>query len=531
MFLCIGLTWNIPAGSPAGLPDGIATLAEALHPLGYSTAMSGVWDLGHSQWKLTPTGKGFDQYAGSFMVGSDPLTKSYYDVPWHELGKDWINVFADGQTIHMSDMRPVHDAVTDEAQRMIKSHFKLNSEKPLFLYVSYTTAAPLESENVRCKDILHVWRRQHCAAMVSIDEGVGAIAATAQDKLGDDTIFIFTSTNGASVLNGGLNMPFRGAAGSLLEGGVRVPAFVVDFSLDGRYLGAGSWIYNGMTHISDWFPTILSVVKGSLSSYTNAGGDGLDMSVTLKYYRDRKPHRDLVLLEMHENQDPGYDFNSAAIISGDMKLIEGIIREHGFYREPISNNLEVDDFQWSLYVGEKLMQALEYSIGSARLRPFKKYLSDKLMARATEGTFLFNITADPEERYNLANAFPDQIGVLREKIIMHRRLRKLPQRHHSLQINDSAARNALVAGECSFNADTAAQIQCLYVHPWCLDNENPYSASLVNSLQLIDERVVQISIIASITAIVVSITTMIAILRVFFRKSVSPSAVIKWPME
>jgi arylsulfatase A-like enzyme len=51
----------------SGLPDGIETLPQALRKVGYRTAMAGKWHLGHAQWKQTPVGKGFQQFAGCFM--------------------------------------------------------------------------------------------------------------------------------------------------------------------------------------------------------------------------------------------------------------------------------------------------------------------------------------------------------------------------------------------------------------------------------------------------------------------------------
>jgi len=48
-----------------GLPSDIPTLPSLLSCLGgYSTAMAGKWHLGHAQHKMTPIGRGFDQFTG-----------------------------------------------------------------------------------------------------------------------------------------------------------------------------------------------------------------------------------------------------------------------------------------------------------------------------------------------------------------------------------------------------------------------------------------------------------------------------------
>jgi arylsulfatase B len=62
-----GLIFVLTPGTPAGLPSDVPTLPEVLkEKAGYSTAMVGKWHLGHSQHKLTPTGKGFDTFTGMY---------------------------------------------------------------------------------------------------------------------------------------------------------------------------------------------------------------------------------------------------------------------------------------------------------------------------------------------------------------------------------------------------------------------------------------------------------------------------------
>lgn len=64
-----GLIFVLTPGTPAGLPLDIPTLPEVLREkAGYSTAMVGKWHLGHSQHKLTPTGRGFDTFTGNLSL-------------------------------------------------------------------------------------------------------------------------------------------------------------------------------------------------------------------------------------------------------------------------------------------------------------------------------------------------------------------------------------------------------------------------------------------------------------------------------
>ena len=38
-----------------------------------------------------------------------------------------------------------------------------------------------------------------------------------------------------------------------------MPCIAIDYSKDGRYFGKGGRSYNGLAHLSDWMPTLLSV--------------------------------------------------------------------------------------------------------------------------------------------------------------------------------------------------------------------------------------------------------------------------------
>jgi arylsulfatase A len=115
-----------------------------------------------------------------------------------------------------------------------------------------------------------------------LDAEVGALLAELdQHGLTKDTIVVFTSDNGATHSPvGGTDVDFfascgelRGRKGSLLEGGIRVPAIV-------RWPGvvpAGSESAR-ITGFEDWLPT-LAELCGAKSP---GGGDGISFAATLR---------------------------------------------------------------------------------------------------------------------------------------------------------------------------------------------------------------------------------------------------------
>lgn len=103
-----------------------ATLAEALKPAGYATAMSGKWHVtGHldapGNW---PCQRGFDRYYGMLCGAA-----SYFDP--HHLKRN-------NEAIRLEPGQYFTDTISDEAVEQLKDHHARHPEQPIFQYVAYT---------------------------------------------------------------------------------------------------------------------------------------------------------------------------------------------------------------------------------------------------------------------------------------------------------------------------------------------------------------------------------------------------------
>ena len=282
-----------------GLPLNERTLAQALGESGYETAITGKWHLGHATPAFLPTQRGFDHQYGSY-VSSDhfahtPTPRNFRPLDWHRNDKA------------LREEGFSSDLVTAEAQRIIRER---NAAKPLFLYVAYNTPhIPLQAPPQYLERYAHITnpQRRTYAAMVScMDDGIGRILATLDEKgLRDNTLIVFSSDNGGWYQNGdgANNLPLRGQKGTLYEGGVRVPTLV---SWRGKLKPS---VVQEPLHMVDWFPTFVKLAGGSLRQPLAL--DGRDAWPTIAEGA-RSPHEEIVL-----NVAP----NTSALRRGEWKLI------------------------------------------------------------------------------------------------------------------------------------------------------------------------------------------------------------------
>jgi arylsulfatase A len=293
------------------LPDEEVTIAEALKPLGYTTALFGKWHHGKprngSDEYVHPMDQGFDEFFG-------------YTDAVHAWEKFPTTLWNGRQRVPVSGY--IDDLITDRAIDFVGRH----KTQPFFLYLPYVAthfgiAAPAD-EVSRHQGRLpetssDVPLNATYAAMVTrLDANVGRLIDTLEKiNLTSETLIVFTSDHGATFESGNLgtsatldsNRPFRGQKRTLWEGGIRVPAFAF---WPGR-IAAGVRSQD-VIHLADLLPTFVAAAGGEVKPAWHVDGTNLLTAWTGKA---RVPERTLFWEWRSEGA------NQLAALAGQFKLV------------------------------------------------------------------------------------------------------------------------------------------------------------------------------------------------------------------
>lgn len=318
----------------APMPEGTVTLARLLREAGYATGGFGKWGLGAPESPSDPVACGFDLFFGyncqreAHSFHPDHLWRNRERVPLDNVSLAGTGPVARGGTVP-SDPPPGPEAFLPFAGRHYSADLiaaeqvafvRAHAAEPFFLYVPTTVPhvalqvpgdEPSLAEYERhfgdeepylggrgyvpCRTPLATY-----AAMITrMDREVGRLVSLF-DELGitDDTIFVFSSDNGAAAPGtGGVNTArlasngrMRDWKGSPYEGGLRVPTAIV---WPGR-IPAGRSV-DVPCGFEDWMPTLLDLA--GLGERVPAGIDGRSLAAGLTgagdFPGDRALYREL----------------------------------------------------------------------------------------------------------------------------------------------------------------------------------------------------------------------------------------------
>ncbi len=274
------LMFNHIPNARTGIHPNEITIAELLRDRGYATAMLGKWHLGDAP-EFLPTRHGFDSYYGlpysndmwpfhpkierrpdegeRMRYTRERTAYTGYAQSEETYPVDWFPPLPLMENEAVVEVNPQQQLLTAAYADRALEFIRANTERPFFLYLAHAMPhVPLfRSRAFRDRSL----RGLYGDVIEEIDHHTGRILNELQ-KLGLDerTLVIFTSDNGPWAgygIDSGSAGLLRGSKGTVLEGGVRVPAIL---RWPGR-IPAGL-VSSAVASIMDIFPTLAQLSGG-----------------------------------------------------------------------------------------------------------------------------------------------------------------------------------------------------------------------------------------------------------------------------
>ena len=232
-----------PAYIPEGINLGYTMLPLKLSQSGYISYHVGKWHQGLHTPEYTPHGRGFNYSYGFLSGGEDHYNQqNFWGCTKNASYSDHDDNNVNGKKNIKSSVKvPAVDLYniskpalyengtyngymfTKQAINYIQLHSKLYSSKPFFLYFAlHNTHAPTEAptEFVDLYNFNQTLRNTFNAMVSVVDDSVKNVTNALKNisNYWDNTIFLWTTDNGAWIQVAGSNKPFRGGKSYNWEG-------------------------------------------------------------------------------------------------------------------------------------------------------------------------------------------------------------------------------------------------------------------------------------------------------------------------
>ena len=302
-----GVIRTQPENSWGYFAPGVPTLADALKPAGYHSALIGKWHLGLES-PNTPNERGFDLFHG--FLGD--MMDSYTTHLRHDQNYMRINRAMIEPKGHATDL------FTDWACAYLKGE-RRPKEKPFFLYLAYNAPHfPIEPpaewlDKVKARaPAMDPKRAANVAFVEHLDANIGRVLACLRETgLDKNTVVVFSADNGGSLPHAQSNHPWRDGKQSHYDGGLRVP-FILRWPAQVKPGSASD--YAGLNF--DVFPTFLELAGLPPSPDLDAVS-----LVPLLEGRAMPANRELYFVRREGG--PAYGGKSyEAIVRGEWKLLQ-----------------------------------------------------------------------------------------------------------------------------------------------------------------------------------------------------------------
>lgn len=256
---------------------------------------------------------------------------------------------------------------------------------------------------------------------------------------------------------------------------MHVPAFIVDFTPDYRYLGEPGKLYSGLFHVSDWLPT-LSRYANISTSLMPANIDGLDQSESMK--QNLSSPRTEIVFDLIDPEDSFFSEGMISFRYGDIKIIDGLVRDTHWYSESSHYFMNSTDETWISIVGEMALRVAEFFFSDSKFDTAHHILAHGLVMHAFSNhdeILIYNVTQDPGEKFNLRESHPEILKDMLKRV-EELLLTAVPQQPIWLILKHEEYRKSWAPGDCSMNPLIASD-ECLFLHTWAADDVEPLSYS------------------------------------------------------
>lgn len=403
--------------APWGLPLSNSLIPEYLATAGYVSHAVGKWHLGFYDSDFLPINRGFSSFFGyladQMHYYDHTYARMYNGVYYH----DFIEMYSGLKSwILRDDLEGQYsvDLFATQTCEVIEKH---DASTPLFLYIAHQNvhgpleAPPTSSFTSTQQHILggipNSDRRTFARMLMTLDSSIKRIyEALESRKIMENSIIIYSSDNGGCHYAGSYNAPLRGGKHYLFEGGIRVHGFIHSPLLPPSSIGHS---YRGLMHITDWLPTILNAA--GLEALIPKDIDGINQWDAL-LQRDAPPRHEIL-----HNID---NFMSLAGENGTSYLAP---MNHS-YRAAIRiehMKLIVNEYDLPWY-DPRTYQSTNDTVNET----FMTTQDCAIPPPTGIITWLFNISSDPTEKYNLADVYPEIVARLEKRILVHMKTLELP---------------------------------------------------------------------------------------------------------
>jgi len=237
------------------------TLPSVARKAGYDTALIGKWHLGLVS-PNTPLERGFTHFHG--FLGD--MMDDYYHHRRHDIN------YMYHQTEQIDPLGHATNLFADWTVDYL--HERGGQAKPFLIYLAFNAPhSPIQPPSDWLKKVqkresgMAPQRAKLVALIEHMDDAIGRVlAALKASGKADNTIVVFSSDNGGSLRHGASNGDLNDGKGSVYEGGLKVPTFVV---WPGKIASGSRTQLPAMT--MDILPTLLDAADVAVDTETIDG--------------------------------------------------------------------------------------------------------------------------------------------------------------------------------------------------------------------------------------------------------------------